>query len=241
MLFTVPAMAQVTVLSTTANAPLVANAMTVSSTGFNDSGATLNFIAIVDYSLVGPGTLTDNKGNTVTLDTSFTDAASGGRMRVYRVANPTFGTSVSPHIYTYTTVGTSYPSIYTVSAKGQYAPVRDRRSVKNNGSAVTTGDAGSITPSVNNELVIGVMMPTTGTNVTTPVGYTLVGRFSYPSIGNFGSLACYQVQTTATATNPSYSWTGASAYGAYIISFNFDNPPVGVVSGNFSIYYSQMQ
>ena len=90
----------------------------------------------------------------------------------------------------------------------------------NANSSTTTIQPGSITPTQANELVVTVLGDTDST-ATTPSGYTIVDGVVFNGTTNFGTHLAYQVQTTATATNP--TWTISSAFNAASILSLFHN------------------
>jgi hypothetical protein len=92
-------------------------------------------------------------------------------------------------------------------------------------SSTNTVSAGSITPSLSNELVItgfcSQSNPTSGTiTVTSGYGGQLTQFFvnNYNEAGGFA----YQIQTTATATNPTWSWTGNANTAALAVVISFE-------------------
>lgn len=84
---------------------------------------------------------------------------------------------------------------------------------------------GSITPSENNCLVVSSVMDFGGTLPTYPTGYTGITRG--PTGTAFAWGVAYQIQTTATATNP--DWVGSTGSNAAVNVVSF-LPPAAAAS-----------
>lgn len=105
----------------------------------------------------------------------------------------------------------SYPSMEVLTFKGTLTTGNPLDQTNN--SAVGTGSVstvqpGSITPSVNNEVIVSSLTSfDTSLNVSIDSGMTITGQI--PGVGgqHFSSAAAYIVQTTAGAINP--TWTNA--------------------------------
>lgn len=92
----------------------------------------------------------------------------------------------------------------------------------------TSLSIGGITPIENNEVVITAItirgeMPI---DVTVPSGFTL-GADINGAANNYPIATAYQIQTTATTVNPSWSWTGGNTVAAMVnITSRINTPPV---------------
>lgn len=154
--------------------------------------------------------LTDSKSNTWTALTKKTNVID---TVIMYVKNPTVGTG-----HTFAIGSGGYPSLEVAAFSG--SDLTSPFDVENGGS---TGGAaslstGSITPGSANELVIA------GLGTESMVGtksITLLAVLDQAADNgnNFGGALAYEIQTTATARNPSWSWSGSHFAAAVIASF----------------------
>lgn len=178
--------------------------VSVTTTAINTTGADLLLLTVAYYSTL-PTTLSDSYSNTWSL---ISNQSPGGQSAAFYRASgsPTVGTG---HTFT-ASGGTTYPNLAIMAWSGSAASPLDQF----NGSSGTSTPPGSITPTVANELVC-LASGTGATFGTTPSGYTLVDTASQASGQSIGVGTCYQIQTAATATNP--TWTNSQ--GIIIASF----------------------
>jgi lysophospholipase L1-like esterase len=176
---------------------------TGTTTGIDTTGATLLVAAVTYFS---SGTLTDSKGNTWT---ALTARGGFGFEQIYYCVSPT-------------SVGTghtiSYSGGFTVLQLLAFSGVAafDKTAGAN---GLTPG---SITPTNANELVITLVQDHgTGNDFTSaPAGFTLTGHVSGNTSNNFATGVAYQIQTSATAANPTWTETGSGdAPGSTIAAF----------------------
>lgn len=169
------------------------------------------------YTNVGEGSTSDSLGNTYT---SITSAAENNFMgtRLYYCSNPTVGSSVT---WTTGAVGT-YQGVYVAAFKGaaSTSPLDQFNAVIGNGGTQTT-NPGPITPTQNNELIVTGAGTAGGSALTINSGYTISDRNTYNPGVSWGGAMAYLIQTTASATNPTWSNTGQ--YPGVIASFKADN------------------
>lgn len=195
--------------------------------GLSDAGGTTpaivttgaNFITVglVCFCASDPvgGDLTDSKGNSYSVLTVSKDASALFVSVIFYVANPTVG---SGHTFSFTTVGT-YASFYADAFSG--VKTSSPFDQQNHGNTVgTTVQPGSITPSENNELIVtvGQVNVNGGSTPTINSGYTVTDANAGINSQGVGGGFAYIVQTSAAATNP--TWTlGGTAGSAAIASF----------------------
>lgn len=92
----------------------------------------------------------------------------------------------------------------------------------------TTIQPGSITPTQNAELVVsGIVHFDDNSLPTISGGYSTVYGALYVDGESFGVAAAYQIQTTATATNPTWTYDASSDYSAAIASFKAADVALG--------------
>ena len=159
------------------------------------TGGDLIVIEYNFYTGSSPATLSDNKSNFYTDLTAQSDGVA--RTIPSYVQNPAVGSG-----HNFSVAGTtSFSSLYMLGFSGSTPTPFDQQSGDN-----PTGTVGSITPSVDNCLVISGC-------VTQGTGHSMNGGFSVPEEGpngtgtNFGGGIGYLIQTTAAVSAPTWSWT----------------------------------
>jgi hypothetical protein len=193
---------------------LGANGGTTSA--INTTGA--NFIAIsvaFNYNVIPIGSdISDSKGNSYTALTTHQEN-TGSANRLFYVAAPTVGAS---HTFTVTKTGAFVAvCVAAFSAVATSSPFDVE-----NGATVGSGTTlatGSVTPSLNNEVVIAGIC--TGGAATSSIdsGFTLVGTVAGDNATYYGVGMGYLVQTTAGAINPTWTRSNSGKMSASIASF----------------------
>ncbi len=189
----------------------------------NTTGTDTIVVAVVGTSGTTPvsGWVTDSKSNnyTVTTGASYQTAFSAN-IAFWSVATATVG---SGHTFTFTPSSNwSFSAMAVLACNGGAAssPLDQQNGAQNNGIG-TTLQPGSVTPSTDNQLVVtAVGSPAGGTIASVSAPYTITDTIAYSGGNNMGIAMAYAVQTTATATNP--TWTdGSSGVGliAGIVTF----------------------
>lgn len=180
----------------------------VTTTGVDTSGADLIVIFVVAGGGTGGpnNTPTDSKSNTWTPLTKNNLAARG--IRAFYSQNPTVG---SGHTFTYSEAG-SFPSIAMMAFSGSSASPFDVENT-NNGVDVSSLTSGSVTPNNDNSLIVNATLTeTTGSGITKgTLGSSYVNQgFVTPSGGNEGVSYGYIIQTSAAATNPTWTFDASN-------------------------------
>lgn len=181
------------------------------------TGANFITVGLVCFCAGDPvgGDLTDSKGNSYSVLTVSRDVSGNFMSVIFYVANPTVG---SGHTFSFTTGGT-YASFYASAFSG--VKTSSPFDQQNQGNSIgTTVQPGSITPSENNELVVtvGQVDANAGTTPTINSSYIVTDANSGINSQGVGGGFAYIVQTSAAATNP--TWTlGGVAGSAAIASF----------------------
>ena len=177
----------------------------------NTTGATLIVVAVAvptgDFNLAD---LSDSEGNTWEI------AQQSGAVGNYTTACARLSpTTSATHTFTYS--GPNAPGIGVAAFGGVSSPALDQT---NNGETTGTSiPAGSITPAQNNELIITSLGFGAVETLTLPTGFATAGEAAYESGVSHGSALAYQVQTTATAVNPTWGLSASSQAGATVLSF----------------------
>jgi hypothetical protein len=170
------------------------------------TGATLLVMVLSAINAVGLGsTPTDSKGNTWTPRTGYSSGGNGA-VKTFYVENPIVG---SGHTFTYSRAS-SFPVIMVLAFNGTVlTSVYD---VENGAGQVggTTLQTGSVTPSENNEVLIaGTGIEGTGRTATINSSFTITDGIAGDGATRMGGYAAYLIQTTATAVNPTWTYSGA--------------------------------
>jgi hypothetical protein len=184
----------------------------VTTDAINTTGAKL--LVAITCDNIGGTTPTDNKSNTWY---SFTARTTGGITTRIHVAlgNPSVGSG-----HTFTKSGGGFPSIAVMafSAPGQVAwqgyPAENGATTASDTSLQT----GSITPKANNDLLVYGLGDAFTTTVSVDVG-TIADQAALVGGVAFGVVSAYEIQTTKTTRNPTFSWTTAARTEAAIACF----------------------
>jgi len=176
------------------------NSNSVTTSSVDTTGATLLVLCVQDYAVESLLTPTDSKSNTWTQRGTYNNGVA--RVTVWDCIAGTVG---SGHTFSYGNSTARYPSIVMQAWSGNAASPFDQ--INGSSGNGTSGSPGSITPSENDCLVITTLnIQAETSDPTYPSGYTGTNR-EYNNGGlAFGYGMAYVVQTTATATNPSWSW-----------------------------------
>ena len=187
-------------------------ANTFTTSAIDTTGANLLVIFVSRYSVTS-ATLSDSKGNSWTKLSN----ASGTNIvgSFFYCTNPTVGSG-----HTFTLTGTSIYAVIAVQAwsgANTVAPFdAENIGTPGTGTSIATG---SVSPSVNDELVVAGLT----TNSTDTFGinssFTISGQEPFTLNVNFGGAMAYLVQTTKGAVNPTWSWTNSANAAAAIACF----------------------
>lgn len=189
------------------------------TTGVDTTGANL----IVLFAAYEAGsTVSDSKSNTWT---ALTPKGSGGVAQLFYCFNPTVGSG-----HTFSTTPITYGGIFMAAFSGATSSPFDVENGVAPGSG-TSIQTGSVTPSLNNELIItGINLGGSAASPTINSGFTQTDSINANSGVSYGGSLAYLIQTSASAVNPTWSWTNAATNPAVIATFK---SPVG--SGFFNL------
>jgi hypothetical protein len=179
------------------------------SSAINTTGANLIVIHVGHYNAIA--TPSDSKSNTWTSLTAVGN--SPVRSNLFYCLNPTVG---SGHTFT---INSIFASVEVSAWSGaKTSSVFDQE----NGAADTDEvfSPGSVTPSENNELVIvgGCVYAADGVTLSVDGGFTVSDSKAVVVGDSVASLMGYIVQTTATASNPTFTASASSLYTASTIA-----------------------
>lgn len=185
------------------------------------TGANLLVAVIAEFE---PGTdpvctMQDSKSNSWTgLTTQFDN--SGARVTIYYSVPTSVG---SGHTFTSNQGGVFLYSCVFVSAWSGAAassPFDQQNGAHDVTETLTTLATGSVTPSEDSELVIaGCAQSNAGSNHSINGGFTISNAENHSGGVHIAGGMAYLVQTTATAANPSWSWTSAARVAVAIATF----------------------
>lgn len=177
---------------------------TVNDTGnspaIDTTGADLLVCIVCDDS-TNTATLSDSNSNTWTFLTAHANGTN--RVRIAYCQGATVGAG-----HTFKLTGTSsQPSLSIAAFSDSVATPLDQQNGANDPNN-TQLQTGSVTPGQDNELLVfglGQHAPTSAHAATVDIG-TILQQAAYNVGISFGNVLAYQIQTTATARNPNFSW-----------------------------------
>ena len=186
----------------------VSNPSPGTSSEIDTTGATLLIAVYTQTGAVVPS-ISDSLGNQWHVFT-LEDGASTALLRIAFAQNVIVGAG-----HTFTNTG-GFSSLCVAAFSGvSGAAFLD---VSNDGTTDTI-QAGSITPPVNDSLVIAGLSYRQTSAVSIDSGFTIAEQRPFITSVAVGSALAYLIQTTATAVNPQWSWTGNSQSGATNVAF----------------------
>lgn len=210
-----PAFAAIALVSHTGASSV--GGVTLTTSGINTTGSTLEVVVVTKISAGRTATFSDSQSNTWTALTPQDDGVLAEQM--YYTDNPI--TSASQTFTVTVGAPSSFPSIEVETFSGTNPPSFD---VQNGaqGAAATTQQPGSITPSLNGEVVVTGIEDNVATAFPMSIngGYTITDQETASGGNNVGGAMAYLIQTSAAATNPTWTLSGvASAANLNIASF----------------------
>jgi hypothetical protein len=173
--------------------------------GVDTTGANIIVIGVHSYAA---GNISDSNGNTWT---ALTDriSTSDVRYRLYYCINPTVGAG-----HTFSTTATFGGIVMQAFSSSAGTPVYDQES-GNVANSVTSIQPGSITPSVDDCLIItgGNFWECSSNPASCNSGVTVTEGAPFSGGVNFGYAGGYLIQGTAAAINPTWSWSTTATSG----------------------------
>lgn len=173
----------------------------VTTASVDTTGADLIVLVVSSWNVIS--SVSDSKGNSWTPLTAYIGGT--GRQQAFYCASPTVG---SGHTFTATSAG-GYPSICVLAFSGVDTADPFDAETGTTGTG-TTSQAGSITPTNDNSLVvacIGFWDGSTRSLSSVDGGFTL--QETVPKDAAFGSGAAYLVQGAKAAANPTATYSAS--------------------------------
>jgi hypothetical protein len=181
------------------------------STAINTTGADLLVVSISYYTGGTLTSLTDSTGGTWVQIVAASANIRGAVL--YYLKNAGAGHTSSTHTITVAGTGIFAGTDFAAFSGSDLTAPLDQSSSAN--GTTTPGTPGSITPTVNNELVISSVAVGVG---TPSVGSGMALLEAYADGTNVGGGMAYLIQTSAAAINPSWSYTSGDN-GVTVASF----------------------
>ncbi len=181
---------------------LIANTDGVNVSGSIDtSGSNLIVLAVCGESI---DTVSDSKFNTWIPLTQYSNGGVDTFVTIYYCYNPTVGAG---HTFTNSR---SYGWIGVEAFDNSASSPFDQENGAG-GNGITSKQGGSVTPSLNKELIISAVG--NGGSASTQLinsGFTKTNGTDAVSGINYGGALSYKIQTTLGAENPTWSWAGSA-------------------------------
>lgn len=194
------------------------------TSSFDSTGGNLVVVAVSSYQPSAAPTVSDSKGNTYTALTAQVDGTTH-RIQIFYTANATVG---SGHTVTITG-GTSYSSasVLVFSGAKTTSPFDQQNGAA---GAVSPASTGSVTPTEDNEvLVAGIALGDPATTLSINASFSTPAVVYFSGGIAYGVGSAYIIQTTATAVNPAWSWSGGGGNPVAIATFKVAAGGSGVV------------
>ena len=138
-------------------------------------------------------------------------------------------------------LSSNYQAIVFAAFSGAAASSPEDQTADDYISSTESIQAGSITPTEANELIIAVLCSRSDVEVSIDSGFTIIAQIPASESPQYRAVAmAYKIQTSAEAVNPTWSWTGAHAAVAIIHSFKA-GAGGGGGGGNPWHHYAQMR
>jgi hypothetical protein len=170
-----------------------------------------NFIIIGLATAVTGGTISDSKGNTWHPLTEWVGGAADRQFRFFYCQSCTVGSG-----HTFTVTGTGIFPLLLVEAFSGIAAASSFDVQNGNGPGICCGNSistNSVTPSAANELVIAGLEYDVTDIPTIDSGFTITDTSPAGPFGAQGGQMAYLIETTATAQNPTFSWSPDNSRG----------------------------
>jgi len=158
------------------------------------------------------GTISDSKGNTWTKLT--TRSGSSIATAIYYCYAPTVG---SGHTFT---MANAVGAIVMEAFSGSASTPFDVENGAATDTNVTTLGTGSITPSVNDTLIVAALgAGKTNQSHSLDSGMTVAQSINGVASTRYGAAIGYKIQTTAAAISPVWTWTNAGEVAVAVAAF----------------------
>lgn len=196
------------------------------SSAIDTTGADLLILFMNDTSAAT--TFTDSFSNSWATAAGPT-SVNGPDSTIFYAKNAKVG---SNHTFTLTATNQS-PTIIVQAWSGSDITANDDQANQANASFTATIQPGSVTPTLNDELVVSDACCTVNVTLSIDSSFTISDQLGFTGSQHWGAGAAYLIQTASVAVNP--TWSGGANYtGATIATFKslpFQPMPIGGSGG----------
>lgn len=199
----------------------VAKTTSGTTAGIDTTGATFLVVAVGYISTgasSGTPVLSDSNSNTWVRIANGLVANASVDLQV--CLNPTVGAG-----HTFTVSAAGAPSFCVAAFSGTATDFQCGRAVNNSTASGTSVQPGSVTPTRDNCALVAALAYRDTTTVSVNSSFTITDQNPFASGIAIGCVLAYRVETTATAVNPTFSWT--NAVGATAMQIEVQPPPTG--------------
>lgn len=193
-----------------------ATGINVTSSSIDTTGASILVASVADRFDSGvTAVLTDSKTN-IWIQAGSTQVNSVVRERIFYAKNPIVGTG---HTFTLTGGAGNEPAVCVGAFSGTdtVAPL-DQTNGAVAGGSVSSLQTGSVTPTQSTELVVTGLQQVANTGLAIDSGFAIAGTVARVVAQNIGNSLAYKFVASPVATNPTWSWTTATANTATVIA-----------------------
>lgn len=198
----------------------------VTTDAMSTTGA--DFLVLIGTSIASlSATFSDSSSGTNTFSTR-TKYSTGTSSSIQIAYCQAPGFTSGSHTFTFGAGASSFPSLIVYAFSGSVATPYD--SAENGGSYTinTSTTAGSVTPSQDNDLIVtGVSFDIAGHSGEACSGFSTPVVSTFSASNHYGVAAAWLLQTTAGASNPSWSWTGSTTGAKNVAAFKGTAPGGG--------------
>ena len=190
---------------------LVSNAVSVGSktapavtTAINTTGANL---IVVGLSYVNVGTLSDSNGNVWTPRTVYAMASGFSSLQLFYCYGPIVSAG---HTFSYS--GGDTMTVGAMAFSGAVAAPFDVENGFGNNVSTSTIQPGTLTPTLNKELVCGMVAWNAGGTTSIDSGFTKASETANVPSVSLGNALFYLVEGAAVAVNPTITLSPAASF-----------------------------
>lgn len=180
---------------------------------FDTTGA--NFLIVGVALSANSGALLDSYSNIWTPLTQFADVFNDRWIQLFYAKNATVG---SGHTFSWSGTG-NFPAICFAAFSGVDTSSPFDVENGNTNTLASSTTTGSVTPGSANELLITALEYDDGNTASIDSGFTITDQNPHTGFGWTGIAMAYLIETTATAKNPTWSWTSGANNAAAIATF----------------------
>jgi hypothetical protein len=164
--------------------------------------------------------ISDSYGNTWVPLTQKSNNNLNSASRIWYVVDPIVGAGHT------VTIDQNYDFIAVQAWSGGHMVPFDVQNGTDGSGSISSIQSGSVTPTEDNELVISALgQGETVTGINIDSGFTISDYHDGTINTDYGGGLAYKVQTTATAVNPTWSWTGSATVSSVIATFKVAEAP----------------